>query len=84
MENFLQRDINIILHEKPDIVGFSISFEMDYPNVVRILQMSDISLLADERSESAPYVIAGGAIGSSGSAESATKVVDLIKKTVKR
>jgi radical SAM superfamily enzyme YgiQ (UPF0313 family) len=41
-------------------VVFSISYELDYFNVVKILRASGIPLYAKERDESHPLVIAGG------------------------
>jgi len=43
-----------------DVVAFSISFENDYPNVLRILQQAGIPLQSVERSAGHPLVIAGG------------------------
>ncbi len=43
-----------------DIVGFSISFELDYLNVVRILHAAKIPLRAEDRGLRDPLVIAGG------------------------
>lgn len=45
-----------------DIVAFSLSFELDYPNVVRILLNAGIPPLAEEREEGHPLVIAGGVV----------------------
>lgn len=44
-----------------DIVAFSLSFESDYINVLRILELSKIPIKADERREGFPLVICGGA-----------------------
>jgi radical SAM superfamily enzyme YgiQ (UPF0313 family) len=44
-----------------DIVAFSASFENDYPNIVRILQMSRIPLRAKNRRKTDPLLIVGGA-----------------------
>ena len=44
-----------------DVIAFSISYELDYFNVVSILKESGIPLYAAERSDSHPLVIAGGA-----------------------
>lgn len=46
--------------EQFDALGFSISFELDYLNVLRVLSLSGLPLLAAERDESHPLVIAGG------------------------
>ena len=42
------------------VLAFSISYELDYFNVVRILKSSGIPLYATERDESHPLIIAGG------------------------
>jgi len=43
------------------VIAFSITYEIDYFNVVSILRASSIPLYASERDESHPLVIAGGA-----------------------
>jgi radical SAM family uncharacterized protein len=43
-----------------DFIGFSLSYELDYTNVLGILELAGIPLLARERDESFPLVIAGG------------------------
>ncbi|MCK9196530.1 MAG: radical SAM protein [Syntrophales bacterium] len=43
-----------------DIIAFSISFENDYPNILKILDMARINLLSHERNESDPIIIGGG------------------------
>lgn len=43
-----------------DIIAFSISFENDYPNVLRMLHLGDIPLLTTERNFPHPLVMAGG------------------------
>jgi radical SAM superfamily enzyme YgiQ (UPF0313 family) len=42
------------------VLAFSISYELDYFNVINILKASGIPLLAADRDESHPLVIAGG------------------------
>ena len=42
------------------IIAFSLSFEMDYPNVLEILSRARIPLKSSQREESHPLVIAGG------------------------
>jgi radical SAM superfamily enzyme YgiQ (UPF0313 family) len=44
-----------------DIVAFSVSFENDYPNIVRILRMSRIPVRSSVRASSHPIIIMGGA-----------------------
>ncbi|MGP8153033.1 MAG: radical SAM protein [Smithella sp.] len=43
-----------------DILAFSISFENDYPNVLKMLDLAGIPLLAKDRLENYPLVIGGG------------------------
>ncbi|HHU69905.1 MAG TPA: TIGR03960 family B12-binding radical SAM protein [Thermoanaerobacterales bacterium] len=43
-----------------DILGFSISFELDYMNILKILDLSHIPLKAADRNENHPLIIAGG------------------------
>ena len=43
-----------------DIVGFSVSFESDYVNIVRTLKLGNIPQLTKERTEWDPLIIAGG------------------------
>lgn len=43
-----------------DAVAFSISFELDYINVLRILRLANIPLRCADRDETHPLVIAGG------------------------
>jgi radical SAM superfamily enzyme YgiQ (UPF0313 family) len=47
--------------EKFQIVAFSISFENDYPNIYKILQLSNIPLFSSDRNKYHPLLIAGGA-----------------------
>lgn len=49
----------IPLHEF-DIVGFSLLYELNYSNVLTILDLGGISLKSAERAETDPLVIAGG------------------------
>ncbi|MGD8227927.1 MAG: hypothetical protein PVI20_09115, partial [Desulfobacteraceae bacterium] len=42
------------------LVAFSLSFENDYPNILKILQLGKIPLLSQERDDSHPFVMAGG------------------------
>jgi radical SAM superfamily enzyme YgiQ (UPF0313 family) len=43
-----------------DILAFSISFENDYPHVLKMLELADIPLLSKERTVDFPLVIGGG------------------------
>ena len=43
-----------------DVLVFSISYELDYPNVLKALTLSGLNEKADERDRNSPLVIAGG------------------------
>ncbi|MGD9893158.1 MAG: TIGR03960 family B12-binding radical SAM protein [Dehalococcoidia bacterium] len=43
-----------------DLIGFSLSYELDYTNVLNLLDLARIPVLAAERGASDPIVIAGG------------------------
>ncbi|MBI2952816.1 MAG: TIGR03960 family B12-binding radical SAM protein [Chloroflexi bacterium] len=43
-----------------DIVGFSLSHELTFTNVLNVLDLAGIPLLAEERDERYPLIIAGG------------------------
>ena len=43
-----------------DVIGFSVSFELDYLNVLKMLELAGLPLLAEERDEGYPIVIMGG------------------------
>jgi len=43
-----------------DIVAFSLSFENDYPNILRILDLARIPLESSDREEGHPLIIGGG------------------------
>lgn len=43
-----------------NVVAFSVSWEMDYINVLRILRLANIPLRRSDRDETRPLVIAGG------------------------
>jgi radical SAM superfamily enzyme YgiQ (UPF0313 family) len=47
------------LNEFP-LIGFAISFELDYFNVLDLLQMGRVPICSNERGETDPIVIAGG------------------------
>lgn len=67
MEEFIKRkDIYFFTLEgkKPlilfDIVGFSISSELNYTNLLNILSLSEIPLFSEEREKNHPIIIVGG------------------------
>lgn len=43
-----------------DILAFSVSFENDYPNILKILDSAGIPMLAKNRSEKYPLIVGGG------------------------
>ncbi|MBI3911667.1 MAG: radical SAM protein [Armatimonadetes bacterium] len=43
-----------------DVIGFSVSFELDYLNVLKMLDLAGLPLRAAERDETYPLVIMGG------------------------
>ena len=43
-----------------DVVGFTLQYEMSYPNVLRVLKLSNIPIHRKERDDSYPLIIAGG------------------------
>ncbi len=43
-----------------DIVGFSLSYELSYTNVLNVLELAKIPILREDRDESHPLVMAGG------------------------
>jgi len=45
-----------------DIIAFSVSFENDYLNILKILELSGVPLKSEERKTSDPCVILGGGI----------------------
>jgi radical SAM superfamily enzyme YgiQ (UPF0313 family) len=45
---------------KFDLVAFSLCFENDYPNILKILHLGKIPLLSKERDASHPFIMAGG------------------------
>ncbi|HYX30852.1 MAG TPA: radical SAM protein [Pyrinomonadaceae bacterium] len=44
-----------------DVIAFSISFETDYVNMARMLQMSGVPVWAKDRTECDPLIVMGGA-----------------------
>ena len=45
---------------KFDILAFSVSFENDYPNILKILELANIPLRASDRNNTHPLLIIGG------------------------
>jgi radical SAM superfamily enzyme YgiQ (UPF0313 family) len=42
------------------VVAFSVSFENDYPNILKMLALAGIPMLAEERGERHPLIVGGG------------------------
>ncbi len=59
-----------------DIIAFSISFELDYLNVLKILDLTALPLKGEERSVGHPLIIAGG-IAVSANPEPLSEFIDL-------
>jgi len=45
-----------------DVIAFSLSFENDFPNILKILHLGKMPLLSEERDEAHPLIMAGGVI----------------------
>lgn len=66
MEEYIRTDTELFSLESKrtlsrfDIVAFSVSFENDYPNILKILKLSRIPLRSFERNSVHPLVIMGG------------------------
>ena len=43
-----------------DILGFTLQYELSYTNIFNMLSLAGIPILAEERTEDAPLIIAGG------------------------
>lgn len=43
-----------------DVVGFTLQYEMSYTNILYMLDLANITLLAEGRGEEEPFVMAGG------------------------
>ena len=59
-----------------DIIGFSLGYELTYTNVLNMLDLAGIPVLASERDESYPFVIAGG--GSTLNPEPMADFIDVV------
>ncbi|MDZ8090098.1 MAG: radical SAM protein [Nostoc sp. DedQUE12b] len=50
------------LPRKPEIVGFSISWELDYVNILNLLESLEIPIRATSRDDSHPIIFGGGPV----------------------
>ncbi|XHX75962.1 MAG: B12-binding domain-containing radical SAM protein [Stenomitos frigidus ULC029] len=55
-------DIQEPLPLEPELLGFSLSWELDYVNVLNLLEALDIPIRATERSNAHPLVFGGGPV----------------------
>ncbi|MGK7951225.1 MAG: radical SAM protein [Xenococcaceae cyanobacterium] len=55
-------DIAESLPSSPELLGFSVSWELDYINIFNLLESLDIPLYAKERQENHPLVFGGGSV----------------------
>ncbi|WP_414561658.1 MULTISPECIES: B12-binding domain-containing radical SAM protein [unclassified Anabaena] len=55
-------DIQEQLPRNPEIVGFSISWELDYVNILNLLESLEIPIWANLRTENHPLVFGGGPV----------------------
>ncbi len=55
-------DLSEPLPPQPELLGFSVSWELDYVNILALLEQHGIPLQAQERSESDPLVFGGGPV----------------------
>lgn len=55
-------DANEPLPESPALLGFSLSWELDYANVLTLLERAGVPLLASERGEGHALVFGGGPV----------------------
>jgi radical SAM superfamily enzyme YgiQ (UPF0313 family) len=66
IEEYIRTETPIFSYESKrplnrfDVVAFSISFENDYPNILKILDIAKIPFSSSERNEYHPLLIAGG------------------------
>ncbi len=58
-KTLLSLESQVPLHQF-DLIAFSLSFENDYPHVLKMLDMGRIPLFSEERSKPLPLVMAGG------------------------
>ncbi|ODG99069.1 radical SAM protein [Nostoc sp. KVJ20] len=55
-------DIHEQLPRTPEIVGFSISWELDYVNILNLLESLDIPIRGNSRDDSHPIIFGGGPV----------------------
>lgn len=55
-------DIQETLPQNPELLGFSVSWELDYINILNLLDSLDIPIHAAQRTDSHPLVFGGGGV----------------------
>jgi radical SAM superfamily enzyme YgiQ (UPF0313 family) len=50
------------LHREPELVGFSVSWELDYVNILSLLESLEIPIRSCDRDESHPLIFGGGPV----------------------
>ncbi|CDN15399.1 MAG: radical SAM protein [Richelia sp.] len=55
-------DIQESLPREPELLGFSLSWELDYVNILNLLESLNISIRAQERTNNHPIVFGGGPV----------------------
>ena len=55
-------DLGESLPPSPELLGFSFSWELDYPNIFNLLESLEIPLRASQREETHPLVFGGGPV----------------------
>jgi radical SAM superfamily enzyme YgiQ (UPF0313 family) len=55
-------DIQETLPREPEILGFSVSWELDYVNILNLLESLNVPIQADSRTDNHPLVFGGGPV----------------------
>ncbi len=55
-------DIHENLVKDPELVGFSFSWELDYVNILNLLEFLNIPIYAQDRQDHHPLIFGGGAV----------------------
>lgn len=55
-------DIHESLPRNPELVGFSFSWELDYVNILNLLEFLGIPIHAKDRNENHPLIFGGGPV----------------------
>lgn len=50
------------LPRHPELVGFSLSWELDYVNILKLLEFLEISIWSSQRTDSGPIIFGGGPV----------------------